>query len=343
MMDQLPALLNPILALLGLALVLGAFLGFAAIYFKVDADPVVERINALLPQTQCGQCGYPGCKPYAQAIANEGETINKCPPGGENTILKLANLLSIDPIPLDSEYGTEKESLVAFIREAECIACTKCILACPVDAILGAAKQMHTVITAECTGCDLCIEPCPVDCIEMIPAKDMIKVAKQPQQVQLSQLQTMSLNPACIRCDFCTEECPVGLLPQQLYWFARSREHDKAIAHNLFDCIECGACVEVCPSKIPLVEYYRSAKSEINLAKQERRRAEHSKYRFEFRQLRTGKESLSTEQRRFERSELARKNRLRVAEYPIHGEDQIQIALQRVKAKQAAKSKRLLH
>ncbi|MBA1272149.1 electron transport complex subunit RsxB [Stutzerimonas azotifigens] len=155
-----------VLVLATLCLACGAVLGFAAIRFRIEGDPVAERINALLPQTQCGQCGYPGCKPYAQAIA-AGDKINKCPPGGESTIQALADLLDLDAEPLDAEGG-EKPPMVAYIREAECIGCTKCIKACPVDAIVGAAKLMHTVIVSECTGCDLCVEPCPVDCIDMI-------------------------------------------------------------------------------------------------------------------------------------------------------------------------------
>ncbi|GGE44223.1 electron transport complex subunit B [Halopseudomonas oceani] len=161
-------IITAIVVLLGLALIFGAVLGFAAVRFKVDGDPIVDQINNLLPQTQCGQCGHPGCRPYAEGIAN-GEPINKCPPGGESTIQALADLLDVEALPLDSEHGEEKPRMVAYIREAECIGCTKCIQACPVDAILGAAKQMHTVIVDECTGCDLCVEPCPVDCIDMLP------------------------------------------------------------------------------------------------------------------------------------------------------------------------------
>lgn len=156
-------------AVLLLSLFSGSLLGFAAEKFRIEADPIVDRIDALLPQTQCGQCGHPGCHPYAEAIA-AGEAINHCVPGGQDTIDKLAELLGVDSIPLDAEYGVEQEvRKVAFIREAECIGCTKCIQACPVDAIIGAAKHTHTVITRECTGCDLCVEPCPVDCIDMVP------------------------------------------------------------------------------------------------------------------------------------------------------------------------------
>lgn len=162
------SILTAILILLALAAVFGVILGFAAVKFKVDEDPIVDQIDNILPQTQCGQCSYPGCRPYAEAIAN-GDDINKCPPGGEATIQALAELLGRDFVPLDEEHGEEKGKRVALIREDECIGCTKCIQACPMDAILGAAKQMHTVIADECTGCDLCIEPCPVDCIDMVP------------------------------------------------------------------------------------------------------------------------------------------------------------------------------
>jgi electron transport complex protein RnfB len=162
-------LIAALVALVGLALVFGAVLGFAAIKFRIEGDPIVQQIDELLPQTQCGQCGYPGCRPYAQAIAN-GDAINKCPPGGQSTINSLAALLGVEAPSLDAEHGEENDvKTVAFIREDECIGCTKCIQACPVDAILGAAKLMHTVIASECTGCDLCVEPCPVDCIDMIP------------------------------------------------------------------------------------------------------------------------------------------------------------------------------
>ncbi|MFN2409158.1 MAG: electron transport complex subunit RsxB [Halomonas sp.] len=159
-------LLSAVAVLTSLGVGFGALLGAVSERFKGDESSLVEQIDTLLPQTQCGQCGYPGCRPYAEAI-NQGDAINKCPPGGESTIIALADLLGRTPEPLDGEAPSE--DLVAFIREDECIGCTKCIQACPVDAIIGAAKQMHTVIEDECTGCDLCLEPCPVDCIDMLP------------------------------------------------------------------------------------------------------------------------------------------------------------------------------
>jgi len=130
---------------------------------------LILRIDALLPQTQCGQCGYAGCKPYATAIADGEADINQCPPGGERGIHKLADLLGRAPKPLNPANGVEKPKALAFIDEETCIGCTLCIQACPVDAIVGAAKLMHTVIGERCTGCELCIAPCPVDCIAMIP------------------------------------------------------------------------------------------------------------------------------------------------------------------------------
>ncbi|MFQ3787627.1 RnfABCDGE type electron transport complex subunit B [Halomonas sp. A29] len=126
---------------------------------------LIDAIDALLPQTQCGKCGHPGCRPYAEAI-DSGEPINRCPPGGEETVDRLAELTGRPPQPLEQPA---QRPLTAVIREAECIGCTKCIQACPVDAILGASKRMHSVITAECTGCELCVAPCPVDCIDLVP------------------------------------------------------------------------------------------------------------------------------------------------------------------------------
>ena len=168
-------MLSAIAVMVGIALALGAALGYAAIRFKVEGDPLVENIDAILPQTQCGQCGYPGCRPYAEAIANGEADINQCPPGGEEGIRHLADLLGREFKPLDEEHGVEKPKAFAFIDEQTCIGCTLCIQACPVDAIVGAAKQMHTVIERECTGCELCVAPCPVDCITMEVLPEIVK------------------------------------------------------------------------------------------------------------------------------------------------------------------------
>lgn len=145
---------------------------------------MVDAIEALLPQTQCGKCKHPGCRPYAEAIAR-GESINHCVPGGQDTIEALGELLGEPAQPLDPAYGTTPASRqVAWIREDECIGCTKCIQACPVDAIVGAAKFTHTVIRDECTGCDLCIAPCPVDCIDLINLEEPLLTKPSDRQCQ---------------------------------------------------------------------------------------------------------------------------------------------------------------
>ncbi|MCA7012286.1 electron transport complex subunit RsxB [Dickeya dadantii] len=158
-----------IAALSALALVFGLILGFASRRFQVEEDPVVEQLDAMLPQSQCGQCGYPGCRPYAEAIALNNEQINKCVPGGEPLMLKLAERMNVEPQPLDAEAPQKPESLVAWVDEDNCIGCTKCIQACPVDAIVGTTRAVHTVIRDLCTGCNLCVPPCPTDCIELRP------------------------------------------------------------------------------------------------------------------------------------------------------------------------------
>lgn len=135
---------------------------------------LIEKIDAILPQTQCGQCGFSGCRPYAQAIAAGHADINQCPPGDIEGIYKLAELLGVQPKPLNISHGFPKSRAVARIDEHMCIGCTFCIQACPVDAIVGTAKQMHTVIAAECTGCELCVAPCPMNCISLIPADENI-------------------------------------------------------------------------------------------------------------------------------------------------------------------------
>lgn len=153
-----------------LGLIFGLILGYASRRFEVEDDPVVEKIDELLPQSQCGQCGYPGCRPYAEAVGLQGEKINRCAPGGEAVMLKIATLLNVDPQPADGDaQEVEPARMLAVIDEKNCIGCTKCIQACPVDAIVGATRAMHTVMGDLCTGCNLCVAPCPTQCIEMVP------------------------------------------------------------------------------------------------------------------------------------------------------------------------------
>ena len=177
-------ILTAVLILVGLATVFGLILGYASVRFKVEGDPLADKVDSLLPQTQCGQCTFPGCRPYAEAIAKGEAPINQCPPGGETTMLALADLLDVEPLALDEEDIKESDMPeVAVIIEEDCIGCTLCIQACPVDAIVGAAKMMHTVIESECTGCDLCLPPCPVDCIIMKPLDTTIDNWKWKQPV----------------------------------------------------------------------------------------------------------------------------------------------------------------
>lgn len=165
-----------IITLAIIASIFGLLLAYSAVRFKVEGDPVVDKIDALLPQTQCGQCTYAGCRPYAEAMAKGEADINQCPPGGEATIMALADLLDVEFKPLNAAHGEVKTTpSIVRIDEQTCIGCTLCIQACPVDAIVGAAKHMHTVIESECTGCNLCIPPCPVDCIHIYEIKPTIR------------------------------------------------------------------------------------------------------------------------------------------------------------------------
>jgi len=135
---------------------------------------LVERLDRLLPQTQCGQCGFNGCRPYAEAMARGEAAIDRCPPGGDAGARILARLLDVPPLPYDRSRGLHRQPQVAIVIEADCIGCTKCIQACPVDAIVGASKLMHTVVPPLCTGCELCVPACPVDCIKLQPRMDAL-------------------------------------------------------------------------------------------------------------------------------------------------------------------------
>ena len=136
----------------------------------MESPSLADRIDALLPQTQCTRCGFPACRPYAEAIAAGAAPIDRCPPGGTATVATLARLTGRPPTPLDPAYGREGPLALARIDEVACIGCTLCIDACPVDAIIGAPKRMHAVLASLCTGCELCVPPCPVDCITFEPA-----------------------------------------------------------------------------------------------------------------------------------------------------------------------------
>ena len=160
-------ILTAVVTITLIALVAGFLLSLASSKLPANRDPLVEKVNKLLPQTQCAQCGYPGCRPYAAAIVDHEAAINLCAPGGDETMQRLADLLGRDPLPLEATPPGVK---LAVVDEALCIGCTWCREVCPVDAIVGAHQLMHTVIDSECTGCELCVPRCPVDCINMVSA-----------------------------------------------------------------------------------------------------------------------------------------------------------------------------
>ena len=165
-------MLSGIFILAGLATALSALLVFSARLLGSGQDSVADAIEQRLPRIQCAQCGFPGCRPYAEAIADGRAEINRCPPGGADTIRELAQLLGRDPLPLDTSLGAASMQRRARIDESACIGCNRCVEACPVDAISGLPQRMHTVIAAHCTGCELCVPPCPVDCITMVGRDD---------------------------------------------------------------------------------------------------------------------------------------------------------------------------
>lgn len=161
-------MLSGIVILVGLATGLSALLVISARMLGRANSSAADAIENLLPRIQCAQCGYPGCRPYAEAVASNAADINRCPPGGADTIRALADLLGRDPLPLDDSLGQASMQRRALIDESICVGCNRCAKVCPVDAIAGVPQRMHTIITSHCTGCELCLPPCPVDCISMV-------------------------------------------------------------------------------------------------------------------------------------------------------------------------------
>lgn len=307
-MDLIPA----VSLLGGLILASGWLLLFAKARFKDDDSGLVEAIDAVLPQTQCAQCGYPGCRPYAEAVA-AGAVIDLCPPGGRATFDALQALLGrgeglAPPAP---------EPAIARIREAECIGCFLCIRACPVDAIIGAPGFMHTVIEKECTGCELCLPACPVDCIDLVPgaARETPTLphasadGRAPAQhaSQVSGAERTNAAQPCIGCNRCEPVCPVGLAPRELLWLGTAGRLDTAAELGLERCIECRQCDRACPSDIPLARIFGDGKRELAATAARNAQADHAKARFEARTARLAAEQAATRARRAER--LARQRR----------------------------------
>jgi Na+-translocating ferredoxin:NAD+ oxidoreductase subunit B len=253
--------LTTIAVLGGLGAAAAAALAWADRRLPRDADALVDAIDALLPQTQCAQCGQPGCRPYAEAVAN-GAPINLCPPGGAETQQALAHLLGREtgPAPVDPPPQ------VALIDEARCIGCFRCVEACPVDAIVGAPQLLHTVLAERCTGCELCLEPCPVDCIDILPVARAVparplRILSRPRNRAPDEPES-----PCIRCGLCRDVCPEDLVPQELYWYCRTESWPAAAERRLDACIECGLCNQVCPSNIDLLQAFTRGRQALRAA-----------------------------------------------------------------------------
>jgi electron transport complex protein RnfB len=303
-MSELVGILG-VLGLLGA--VLGTGLAWADRRLRPDTDSVADAIDALLPQTQCAQCGYPGCRPYAEAVA-AGAPIDLCPPGGQETIRSLGALLGRKPASagvgqVESSAGLNTralpaKALLARIDESRCIGCYRCIQACPVDAIVGAAQLMHTVLADRCTGCELCLDPCPVDCIELVskPAQDderPLRIIARPRNRD-----PQSAELPCIRCGKCEVACPEVLIPQELLWYARDAAWDEARDHGLDDCIECGLCNQVCPSNIDLLRHFSRGRLAVKAQEENRAEAQAAKARFDKHQARMLAREAELESRR---------------------------------------------
>ena len=248
-----------------------------------NADAVVVAIDAILPQSQCAQCGYPGCRPYAAAVA-AGERLDLCPPGGSRVVAALEELLGRDA---DAEMA-EPLDAVARIVEADCIGCTLCIDACPVDAIAGAPKFLHAVIPGRCTGCELCIPACPVDCIELVARSDKVTEPRAPENAAAL---------ACIGCGRCESACPVDLKPEVLHVAFEMGATDPSV----IDCIECTACTRACPSGIDLVGEFGALKHRLQGERETNCRADAARRHSDARNERLARQAREQEARRAER------------------------------------------
>lgn len=247
-----------------------------------NADAVVIAIDAVLPQSQCAQCGYPGCRPYAEAVAT-GERLDLCPPGGPRVVAALEELLGRKA---DAELA-EPVDIVARIVEKDCIGCALCIDACPVDAIAGASQYLHAVIPERCTGCELCVPACPVDCIDLLPRSNE----------EARPLESGRAPLACIACGWCEKACPVDLNPQALHVAFETGAADG----TAFDCIECTACTRACPSGIDLVGEFHELKRRQHAELESGRRAEAARRHVEARTERLSRQARDQEARRAER------------------------------------------
>ena len=248
-------------------------------YLQPENNDLVDEIESMLPQTQCAQCGYPGCRPYANSIT-QGESIDLCLPGGPETQRKLSTLMQRIP----TTNLPEQKEVVALIDEKNCIGCTLCLPPCPVDAIVGSKNHVHTVLKSDCTGCELCVEACPVDCIEI---KGIYKPSKK---LDTRQKINTGNQVACINCNQCDRECPVNISPLLLHKRILKQDYNSLTEVGLQNCIECGICDFACPSGIPLTDQFRTAKDQVNKIRIEAERKADLLIRYERHQTRLDKE-----------------------------------------------------
>ena len=299
--------------LAGLMLVLGGLLLWMRRRLGDEDQGLIDAIDALLPQTQCGQCGYPGCRPYAQAVA-DGEAIDRRPPGGQETFDALKALLAAE----EGAAPPAPEPARARIREAECVGCFLCAAACPVDAILGAPGFMHSVIEQQCTGCALCLPACPVDCIDLIPLPEPAPMGHHQRSgaarsfalsgADNATLPEVAADAAarseahrCIGCNRCEPVCPQDLAPRELLWLTQAGMWDAAAALGLDRCIQCRLCDRSCPSQIPLAELFGEGQRTLAAQADNRAQATWAKARFQARTARLASERAKAQARRAER------------------------------------------
>ncbi len=293
-------MLEVIVVIGGVSALAAALLAWADHRFPVTIDPIVKAIDERLPQTQCAQCGYPGCRPYAEAIA-AGGAIDLCPPGGAETVAALAALLRR---PM-SAAPARIEAPIARIDPDRCIGCALCLPACPVDAIIGAQSQLHTILPDSCTGCGLCLPPCPVDCIEL----ETRPATVDPRPIRiLARPRHRAPNDAiypCIHCGLCEPVCPVQLVPQRLLSHTLAGDIAGATAVGLADCIECGRCNQACPSNIDLLASFTRGRQTLADMAQQSELAEAARARFERRTQRQAHRTTAETERRRARIERA--------------------------------------
>jgi electron transport complex protein RnfB len=238
------------------------------------ADVLTARILALLPRTECGACGEPGCAPYAGALAAGTASPTACTPGGALLAQRLRRLLDRPSPPTRAEFlAPVPAAQVARIRDLDCIGCTKCIVACPTDAILGVRRQLHGVLEDDCTGCGLCLPPCPTDCIDVSPREDAPPPTSDIHRAALARGPDVA---SCTDCGRCASACPAGLDPQRLAQALRALDVELANALSLARCTECAACDEVCPPQIPLAAHFAHGKALTTASAHAAARAAHA-------------------------------------------------------------------